>query len=134
MDSFRETLSAEGLSEKSAIFIANARRPRTVSHYESAQRKWDNWYGRKKIGPIRCSMRDVAQFLTECFQEGFKYNTIAGFRSAISAYHNPIQGILVGKHPKVFDLLTGFLNKNSPQLKLNFIRDVKRFLLTFYLL
>ena len=76
-------------------------------------------------------MRDAAQFLTECFQEGFKYNTIAGFRSAISAYHNPIQGILVGKHPKVFDLLTGFLNKNSPQLKLNFIRDVKKVFINF---
>ena len=71
------------------------------------------------------------QFLTECFQEGFKCNTIAGFRSAISAYHNPIQVILVGKHPKVFDLLTGFFNKNSPQLKLNFIRDVKKVFINF---
>ena len=71
------------------------------------------------------------QFLMECFQEGFKYNTIAGFRSAISAYHNPIQGILVGKHPKVFDLLTSFFNKNSPQLKLNFIRDVKKVIINF---
>ena len=34
MDSFREKLSAEGLSEESAILIANARRPGTVSHYE----------------------------------------------------------------------------------------------------
>ena len=36
IDSFREKLSAEGLSEESAILIANARRPGTVSHYESA--------------------------------------------------------------------------------------------------
>ena len=34
MDSFREKLSAV-LSEESAILIANARRPGTVSHYES---------------------------------------------------------------------------------------------------
>ena len=71
------------------------------------------------------------QFLTECFQEGFKYNAIAGFRSAISAYHDPTQGILVGKNPKVFDLLTGFSNKNSPQLKLNFIRDLKKVFINF---
>ena len=62
-------------------------------------------------------MRDVVQFLTECFQEGFKYITIAGFRSAISAYHDPIQGIPVGKQPRVSDLLTGIFNKKSPTTK-----------------
>ena len=60
-------------------------------------------------------MRDVVQFLIECFQEGFKYNTIAGFKSAISAYHDPIQGIPVGKHARVSDILTGIFNKNFPQ-------------------
>ena len=71
-------------------------------------------------------MRDGVQFLTECFQEGFKCNTIAGFRSAISAYHDPIQGISVGKHPRVSDLLTGIINKNPPQPKFNFIWNVKK--------
>ena len=73
-------------------------------------------------------MKDVVQFLTECFQEGFKYNTIAGFGSAISVYHDPIQGIPVGKHPKVSDLLTGIFNKNPPQPKFNFIWHVKKVL------
>ena len=66
------------------------------------------------------------QFLIECFQEGFKYNTIAGFKSAISAYHDPIQGIPVGKHARVSDILTGIFNKNFPQPK--FIWDVKKVL------
>ena len=34
MDSFKEKLSAEGLSEESAILITNGRRPGTVPHYE----------------------------------------------------------------------------------------------------
>ena len=38
---------------------------------------------------------------SRCFQEGLKNNTIAGFRSAISVYHDPIQSISVGKHPRV---------------------------------
>ena len=42
MDSFREKLPAEKLSEESAILAANARRPGTLSHYESALRKWDS--------------------------------------------------------------------------------------------
>ena len=81
------------------ILIANATRPGTVFNYKSAWRKWDS---RRKIDPIICPMRDVVQFLTECFQKGFKYNTIAGFGSAISAYHDPIQSISVDK-------LLGFL-------------------------
>ena len=57
-------------------------------------------------------MSDKEQSLTECFQESFQYNTISGFRSAISAYHDPIQGISVSKIPGVSDLLTGIFNKN----------------------
>ena len=90
-----------------------------------------NWPGisgiagdlREKLIPLDALC--VVQFLTECFQEGFKYNTVAGFRSAISAYHNPIQGIPVGKHPRISDLLTGIFNKNTPQPKFNFIWDIK---------
>ena len=69
-----------------------------------------------------CPMRDVVQFLTECFQKGFKYNTIAGFGSANSAYHDPIQGISVGK-------LLGFLTLwqvsliKKPKPKFNVIQD-----------
>ena len=58
-------------------------------------------------------MRDVLQFLTEFFQEGFKYNTIVGFRSTISDYHDPIEGIPVSKHPRVSDLLTGIHRNES---------------------
>ena len=133
MDSFMENLFVEGLSEESAILIENSRRLGTVPHYELTWHKCDSWCGRRKIDPIRCPMRDEVQFLTECFQESFKYNTIAGFRSAISAYHDSIQSISVGKHPRVSDLLTGIFNKNPPQPKLNFIWDAKK-LFTFYLI
>ena len=49
MDSSREKLSAEGLSEESVILIENARRARTVSHYKLAWRKWDSWCVWRKI-------------------------------------------------------------------------------------
>ena len=63
----------------------------------------------------------------ECSQESFTY------KSAISAYQNPIEGISVGKHPQVFDLLTGIFNKNSPQPKFSFMW-MQKGLLNFYLL
>ena len=108
MDSFREKLSTEELSEESVILVGNS------------------WCGRRKIYPIRCPLRSVVQFLMECFQYGFKYNTIAGFRSAISVSRDLIRGISVRKHPRVSDLLTSIFNKNSPQPKFNFMWDVKK--------
>ena len=121
MDSFRVKLHAKGLSKELVILIVNTRRPGTVSQYKLVWLKWGSWCVRRKIDPIRCSIRDVVQFLTECFPEGFKCNIIAEFRSTISAYHDPIQGISVDKHPVGSDLLTSIFNKKHPQPKLNFI-------------
>ena len=53
MDSFRENPYAGG--------------PGAVSHYELTWCKCDSWCSRRKIDPIRCPMREVVQFLTECF-------------------------------------------------------------------
>ena len=36
-----------------------------------------------------------------------EFNTIAGFRLAISAYHKPIDGFLIGLHLRVATLLSG---------------------------
>ena len=60
------------------------------------------------------------------FDEGFQYSTIAGYRSALSAYHDPIDGVAIGKHPLVSSLLTGIFNKRFPQPKYTFIWDVQK--------
>ena len=126
MDSFREKLYAEGISKESALLITSARRSGTLSHYESAWRQWDSWCVGRQVDPIRCPLKDVLQFLTECFQKGYKYNTIAGFRSAISAFHDPVDGVSVGKNQRVSVLLTGVFNENPPQPKFTFIWDVRK--------
>ena len=50
------------------------------------------------------------------------FNTIAGFRSAISAYRDPIGGITVGSNPRVSALLSGIFNSRPPQAKYTFTR------------
>ena len=86
MDSFRERLSSEGISKESATVIANVRRSGTLTHYESSWCKWHSWCVRKQIDPIKCPLTHILDILTECYHEGFQFNTIAGSRSAISAY------------------------------------------------
>ena len=126
LDSFRDKLKADGISEKTAGLITAARRKGTLSHYQSAWNKWDSWCNRRQIDSVRCPLNLVLEFLSDSFDEGLEYNTIAGYRSAISAYHDPIDGNAVGKHPLVSSLLTGIYNKRFPQPKYTFIWDVER--------
>ena len=42
-------------------------------------------------------MKTISSPSTHCFLEGYELNTTAGFRPAISAHHDPIHDITVGK-------------------------------------
>ena len=75
----------------------------------------------RKIDPIKCPFTHILDFLTECFHEGFQYNTTAGFRSVISVYHDPIEGITIVSNPRVSELLSGIYNNKPPQPKYTFI-------------
>ena len=50
----------------------------------------------REIDPIRYPLNNILELLTECDQNGNVYNEMAGFRSASSAYQDPIFGITVG--------------------------------------
>ena len=52
--------------------------------------------------------------------------TITGFRSAISAYHHPINGILIGKESRISALLAGVYNIRPAQPRYIFIWYVKK--------
>ena len=125
LDSFRGRLESKGISENAAYLITAARRRGTYAHYESSWRKWTSWCATKQIDPFRCSINFILDFLAHAFREGFQYSTIAGYRSAISAYHDPIDNEPVGKHHRVSALLAGIHNERFPQPKNNFIWDVE---------
>ena len=59
------------------------------------------------------------------FGKGLQYRTINSHRSAISAYHNYVDRKPVGKHPRVYALLTGFFNQRPPQPRYTFVWDVE---------
>ena len=63
-------------------------------------------------------------YLSTLFDEGLQYRTVNAHRSAISAYHNFINGEPIGKHPKICALLTGIFNERPRQPRYTFIWDV----------
>ena len=64
-------------------------------------------------------------YLSTLFEKGLQYEAINSRRSAISAYHNYVDGKPVGKHPRVCALLTGVFNQRPPQSRYTFVWDVE---------
>ena len=130
LDGFREILAAEGLSAAAAGLITNSRRPNSVSNYKSSWGKWSSWCHQKQIDPFRCDLKFILNYLAELFHMGYEYRTINCHRSAISAYHSPINSVPVGKHPRICSLLnTSQFNNRPPKPRYTFIWDVDKVLI-----
>ena len=95
----------------------------TNAKYKLAWWKWSHWCHQREFDPIRC-IKFILDFLSELLASGLGYSSIGATRSAISAYHDPKDGISVGEHPRVSSLMSGVFNERPPIPKYNFIWDV----------
>ena len=64
-------------------------------------------------------------FLAEIFELAIEYSTINTHRSAISAFHEPMDGFSVEKHPAVCNLMADVCNKRSPEPRYCFVWDTE---------
>ena len=125
---FRKTIWCEGISENASHIITNSRRKGTLSNYESAWRKWASWCLERKIDPFQTPVKDIIEYLTSLFNYGNEYRTINLHRSAISAFHEYIDGLPVGKHPRIGSLVSGIFNLRPPKPRYMFVWDIKQVL------
>jgi len=70
-------------------------------------------------------------FLAELFEQGYQYRSLNSYRSAISAVHEKIDGLEVGKHPLVARMLKGAFNERPPRPKYESIWKVDQVLTMF---
>ena len=112
-------------SSSAAKPISISRRPGSIAGYESAWNKWVSWCCRQQIDPICAPLSEILNYLSTLFEKGLQYRAINSHRSAISAYHNYVDGKPVGKHPRVCALLTGVFNQRPPQSRYTFVWDVE---------
>ena len=68
----------------------------------------------------------MLEFLSNLLSEGLAYRIINGYRSALLAYHEKVDGIPIGQHPKVCQILSGSFNKRPPQPKQTAIWDISK--------
>ena len=125
MENLSERLFLSGASRTGSSFIANPRKSSSTGNYESTWRKWVGWCHRRQIDPVSCEVTPVLDFLGERFNTGYEYRTIISHRSAISSYHQTIDGKGVGSIDKVCKILSVVFNLRPPQPNYNFIWNVQ---------
>ena len=73
----------------------------------------------------RPGVNQILELLSQLFQNGIQYGNINNYRSAISAFHDHIQGKPVGEHPKICSLVAGVFNSRPLQQKYCFTWNVQ---------
>ena len=67
----------------------------------------------------RSNINNVLDFLAALFEKGLEYRVVGTYRSVLSAFHNPTGNFQVNNHPRVSTLMSGILNKRTPQPNIN---------------
>ena len=111
----RDSLNHQGISSQATTLILSSWRKTTEEAYSCSWRKWEQWCTSFGHSSIHAPIGAILDFLACQFAEGKQYRTINSYRSAISMTHNPIDGVVVGKHPLVTRLMKGIFNRRPPQ-------------------
>ena len=90
-------------------------RDKTNSNNGSSFSKWSSWCQQRGRDPLSGPIEDVVNFLAALYSEGYQYQSLNAYRSAISSTHEKVDGISVGSHPAVTRLLKGVFHSKPPQ-------------------
>ena len=124
MVNFKQHMEVEGISEKAAKLIKNARRAGTQACYESAWNKWDSWW----IDPFWCFVKFVTNFLADLFETGLEHHKLNSYRSVTSSFHENGNSVPTGRHPLVTSIMKGIGNSCPLTPRYNFIWDIEQVL------
>ena len=114
VEHLRERLDEQGLSSQATDLILNSWRTKTNKSYDSLFGRWNRWCTERGSDPFSGPVSEVANFLATLYQEGYQYNSVNAYRSAISSVHEKVDGVPVGQHPIVTRLVKGVFNVRPP--------------------
>ena len=101
----------------------------TARQYESAWRSSSGWCDSWQINCFSTSIKNILTYLAYLLHEkGLQYRAINVYRSAISAFHIPIDDVVIGKHPLVSKFMKGVFCLRHPEPKYFVIWDVNQVL------
>ena len=126
----RDRLSSSGIPANVADTILASRRDSTNVQYEDRWACYVRWCGDRGIpDPFSADLVQILEFLQSRLEAGLAASTIRGYSTAISTFHIPINGVLLGQHPLVQRFLAGVdrirpaLRRFSPPWDLSIVLD-----------
>ena len=113
MENFRKILRNKGLPEKVSKILLSSWRSNTAKQYESAWKGWSSWFSKEKLDPFSTTIKHILSYLADLFHQGRQYRTIRVHCSAISSFHIPLEGVVVGQHQLVIKFMKGIFSLRS---------------------
>ena len=114
LEHLRERFRSQNLSDQATELVLKSWRSKTSKSYDSLFGKWHRWCDRRGSDPFLGPISEVANFLVTLFGEGYQYNSVNAYRSAISSVHEKVDNMDVGQHPTVVRLMKGVYNDRPP--------------------
>ena len=124
IQNYRNSLKSQGFSEGAIHLLVNSRKRSTAQTYSSPWNQWSAWCDKWNLDPYSAPIEKCADYLAELFEKGFQARTIGVARSAISAYHHPIDGKKIGEHPVLSNIMKGVNTLRPPHPRYCVIWDV----------
>ena len=94
----RQSYSSQGLSSEASDLMLASWRDKTNSNYGSSFAKWAGLCQQRGRNPLSGPVADVVNFLAELFSQGYQYQSLNCYRSAISSAHEKVDGNSIGVH------------------------------------
>ncbi|KXJ19895.1 hypothetical protein AC249_AIPGENE25302 [Exaiptasia diaphana] len=107
LDSVRNRLHGQGVSEGATKVICESWTKGTKKQYEPAWSKWESWCCERSVDPFQAPINIFLNFLNQLYDEGKAYSTINTYRSAVSSTVEAVTGINVGCHHLVSRFMKG---------------------------
>ena len=133
MEGIRQNARNEALSSTARELLDKKLSKSTKSTYKAPWKRWCGWCAKREIDPISTTVENIANYLAE-EQKRVGFSWLGITRSAISAYHNAIDGKPVGQHPLIADIMASALSDKPPVPKyvdtwnvdvvLNYLQDL----------
>ena len=113
----RDALQSFGISAQATELICHSWRPHTRIQYNSILRRWGGFCAGRQIHPSAPTLSDILDFLSDMYERGLAYNTIAAAKSVLSSIIHLPGVVSISDHPLVQRLLKGVYNTRPPTSK-----------------
>jgi hypothetical protein len=122
---FRAVVSASGVSDEVAEFLASSWRRSTQAQYLSAWRCWSTWCDGRGLVPTEVCVNILLEYLLYLANtKNFAWSTVGVHRSAISYMLQPMASPSVGEHPLIVRFMRALFLRRPPAVHPRWTWDV----------